>query len=178
MMRCTKMFSLIALTSAFAGGLALVSLSDTATAASATPDLCAATGSKVQGSTKPAGCVYSDINVPLLNLDVCWDGSTARLKGPLACPRGQAKYNAKYGEVVNPLNNQVIAYAPLPSACEVVACEPLDLNAPEVDDGVACCNPVTGVCSPPDANGNCTVGEITWCKQLENNGNGTVTCHE
>lgn len=182
MMRCTKMFSLIALTStfavAFAGGLAFVSLNGTATAATATPDLCVATGTKLPGSTALKGCEYSDTNAPLLNLDVCWDGSTARLKGPLACPGRQLKYHAKYGEVINPLTGQIAGYAPLPSSCEAVPCMPSDTDSFNYDDGVACCNPNTGDCWAPDANGNCTVGDITWCKELENNGNGTVTCHE
>jgi hypothetical protein len=177
MMRCTKMFSLIALTSAFAGGLALVSLGGHATAATATPDLCLAIGAKPPGST--GSCWYADSNaVPGLNLDVCWDGSTARIKGALSCPRGQVKYHAKYGEVVNPLNGQIIAYAPVPNACEVGVCEPSDVNSQAFDDGIACCNPITGACQPTNAAGGCDQGQITWCKELENNGNGTVTCHE
>jgi hypothetical protein len=178
MMRCTKMFSLIALTSAFAGGLALVSLTDTATAATAVPDLCVATGSKLPGSTGPGGCVYSDTNAPLLDLDVCWDGYTARLKGPLACPSRQIKYRAKYGEVINPLTSQVLGYAPLPDACEVVPCEPSDWESYDNEDGVACCSPVTGNCVEPNPNGTCPGGnEITWCKEKEIV-NGAVICHE
>jgi hypothetical protein len=60
----------------------------------------------------------------------------------------------------------------------VVVCEPSVVGSPLLEDGVACCNPNTGECTAPDANGNCTVGDITWCKELETNGNGTVTCHE
>jgi hypothetical protein len=176
MMRCTKMFSLIALTSAFAGGLALVSMSSTATAGTATPDLCVATG--VEFGAKLGGCEYSDTNAPLLNLEVCWDGQTARLKAGSTCPGRQLTYHAKYGELLDPTTGVIAAYAPLPNACELVECAPHDINAPETDDGVACCNPNTGDCWAPDANGNCTVGDITWCEEIKNNANGTVTCHE
>jgi hypothetical protein len=178
MMRCTKMFSLIALTSAFVGGLVLVSLNGTATAATATPDLCVATGARISPDSGTGGCVYSDTNAPVLGLNVCWDGTTARIKGGLACPTKQPTYFVKYGEVVSPLSGEIIAYAPLPDACELVTCETSDINSQPLEDGVACCNPVTGICTPPNANGDCTAGEITWCKELENNGNGTVTCHE
>jgi hypothetical protein len=177
-MRCTKMFSLIALTSAFAGTVALVAMTGTATAAPAIPDLCVATGVQFGSSHPGGGCVYSDTDAPLLNLKVCWDGSTARIKGVLGCPEKQATYFVAYGDVVSPLSGEVIGYAPLPDACEVVVCEPSVVGSPLLEDGVACCNPNTGECTAPDANGNCTVGDITWCKELETNGNGTVTCHE
>lgn len=177
MMRCTKMFSLVALSSAFAGGLALVSLTGTATAAPAIPDLCVATGVQFNPLLWHSGCVYSSTDAPLLDLDVCWDGSTARLKSSAGCPNKQATYHVQYGEVVEPLTSQVIGFAPLPDACDMVVCEPSDINSNPLEDGVACCNPNTGECWAPDANGKCTGGEITWCKELENN-NGAITCHE
>jgi hypothetical protein len=175
MMRCTKMFSLIALTSAFAGGLALVSMSDTATAGTAIPDLCVATG--VHYGAKAGGCEYSNTNAPLLNLPVCWDGQAARIKVGATCPGRQLTYFAKYGELLDPTTGVIAAYAPLPNACQVGACMPGGLDF-DYDDGVACCNPNTGDCWAPDANGNCTVGDITWCEEIKNNANGTVTCYE
>lgn len=178
MMRCTKMFSLVALTSAFAGGLAFVSLTNTATATPATPDLCVAVGAEIDPDHGNGACLYSSTDAPLLNLDVCWDGTTARIKPVLGCPTKQATYSVKYGEVINPLSNEIVAYAPLPDACELVPCEPSDYNSNFLVDGVACCDPVTGFCSAPDAEGNCSDGgEITWCKEIEVN-NGTLTCHE
>jgi hypothetical protein len=177
MMRCTKMFSLIALTSAFAGGLALVAMSPIASAAKATPDLCVATGVQLFPGSGPGGCVYSDTNAPALGIDVCWDGTTARVKAGFGCPNKQSTYFVKYGELVNPLSGEVVGYAPVPDACELVSCAP-SLNAPEIEDGLACCNPNTDICTALDANGNCTAGEITWCKELEPNANNTVTCHE
>jgi hypothetical protein len=178
-MRCTKMFSLIALTSAFASGLALISLTDTATAAPATPDLCVSTGVQIIPGQGKGACVYSDTDVPLLQVDVCWDGSTARIKNPVTgCLPYQATYTVKYGDVISPATGEVIGYAPLPDACDLVPCESSDINSQVFVDGVACCNPNTGECWAPDANGLCTAGEVTWCKELENNGNGTITCHE
>jgi hypothetical protein len=177
MMRCTKMFSLVALSTAFAGGLALVSMTGTATAAPATPDLCVSTGVSFN-TNQSGGCVYSSTDAPLLSLDVCWDGSTARVKGPSGCPTKQATYHVKYGDVIDPVTSEVIGYAPVPDACDVVVCEPSDINSAGLEDGIACCNPNTGECWAPDANGKCTVGDITWCKEVEANGNGTVTCHE
>jgi hypothetical protein len=174
----TKMFSLFALTFAFAGGLALVSFTGTATAAPIIADLCVATGIKLEAGVGRGGCVYASPDSPQLNVNVCWDGTTARIKGLTACPGNQRTYTAKYGDVVNPLSGEIVAYAPLADACDLVPCLPSDDNSLPFDDGVACCNPDTGDCWAPDANGNCTVGDITWCKELENNGNGTVTCHE
>jgi hypothetical protein len=178
MMRCTKMFSLVALTSAFAGGLAFVSLTNTATAEDAMPDLCVAVGATIDLELAIGGCLYSSTDAPLLNLDVCWDGNTARIKPSLGCPAKQATYNVKYGEVINPLSNEVIGYAPLPDACELVPCEPSDYNSQALVDGVACCDPNTGECTAPDANGNCIGGEITWCKEIEVNSEGNLICHE
>jgi hypothetical protein len=179
MMRCTKMVSLIALVSAFAGGLAFVSLTGTAAATRAVPDLCVATGVQIDPSQGGAGCVYSDSSVPVLSVDVCWDGTTARIKGGLSCPAKQATYHVKYGDVINPTTGEVLGYAPLPDACEVVACEASDVESLALEDGVACCNPDTGDCWAPDANGNCLGGgEITWCKELEENPDNSITCHE
>jgi hypothetical protein len=151
MMRCTKMFSLVALTSAFAGGLAFVSLTNTATAEDAMPDLCVAVGATIDLELAIGGCLYSST---------------------------EATYNVKYGEVINPLSNEVIGYAPLPDACELVPCEPSDYNSQALVDGVACCDPNTGECTAPDANGNCIGGEITWCKEIEVNSEGNLICHE
>lgn len=178
MMRCTKMFSLIALPAAFAGGLAFMSLTNTATAARAVPDLCVATGVQIDPTQGGGGCVYSDGDVPLLSLDVCWDGTTARIKGGLTCPNRQVTYHVKYGDVINPMSGEVIGYAPLPDACEVVACEPSNYESLPYEDGIACCDPETGACVAP-VNGNCPGGgEITWCKELEENPDNSITCHE
>jgi hypothetical protein len=171
------MFSLIALTSAFVAGVALVSMTDTAKAEEAAADLCLATGIKSPWSNK-GGCEYSGSDVPLLATNVCWDGHTARVKGLTSCPGTQRTYFIKYGEVVNPITLEIVAYAPLPSACNLVPCAPSNYESLPYDDGVACCNPDTGDCWMPDANGNCTVGDITWCEELEDNGDNTVTCHE
>jgi hypothetical protein len=59
----------------------------------------------------------------------------------------------------------------------VVPCEQSDGTLPW-EDGVACCDPDTGACVQPNPNGTCPEGDVTWCKELEDNGDNTVTCHE
>lgn len=171
-----KMISLFVLTTAFAGGLALVSMTDTATAAPVTPDLCVGTGIQFGGGG--GGCVYTGPDVPALNVDVCWDGTTARIKGSSACPGKERHYFAKYGEVVDPFTGEIVAYAPLMNACNVVPCSPSDIDSQQLVDGTACCDANAEDCTMVPANGICLEGEITWCEELEDKGDGTVECHE
>ena len=169
----TKMFSLVALTSAFAAGLVLVGMTKTAEAGTGvTTDLCIATGIKF-GSNTRGGCVYSGPDAPTLDAKVCWDGTTARLKGLTACPTGQRTYMAKFGEVINPLTLEVAAYAPLPDACTLMTCaEGNSINAPEIEDQPACCE--GNNCEPIAAGAICD-GDMGWCVDADD-GSGDLIC--
>jgi hypothetical protein len=181
MMRCKKLLSVVALALPLAVGAGLLSLApSSADAFTEAPELCFATGIGYEGMSGTYGCVYGPPTSPLLVAEVCYDNGVSRLKGTSPCVGKERTYTVKYGEVVNPLTGEIVAYAPVADACTIanVVCLPSDINTAGLADGVACCNPDTGECTQPDANGNCTVGDITWCKELEDNGNGSVTCHE
>jgi hypothetical protein len=117
-------------------------------------------------------------DVPRLDQNVCWNGVTAKLKGSGACTIGRA-YTVGFGYVSDPLTNTVVALAPVIDTCAAGYCVEGLIDSGEVyEDGVACCNAATGDCSSPNAEGLCTAGDITWCETIEDNGDGTITCHE
>lgn len=172
-MRRKQMFSVLALVAPLAIGAVMASPIATVSNASAEgwlPNLCE--------STRGA-CMYTSMNAaPVLRADVCWDGERTTLKGTAGCVSGRGYY-LTYGEVADPSKNLVIAYSPLKDTCALGFCVADEIDASTViDDGVACCNPKTGVCEAPDEDGLCSVGDITWCEKLEDNGDGTITCHE
>jgi hypothetical protein len=173
MMRRKQMFSVLALVAPFAVGAVMASPIVTVSNASAqevAPNLCE--------NTRYV-CEHTSINAaPVLRANVCWDGVRTTLAGSGGCSTGSLFY-LSFGEVVDPLTNTVAAYSPLKDTCEMGYCSPDGIDASDIIiDGVACCNPKTGVCEAPDEDGLCTVGDITWCEKLEDNGDGTITCHE
>lgn len=179
MTRCKKMLSMCALTLPFA---LLFGLSSGADASEETQELkagnlCIATGIRMPHVVgDEGGCVYSGPDVPVFDDYVCWDGSTPRLRGAGGCPADQKTYYVQHGELLDPTTGEIEAYAALPNACDIVPCGSTeDNNLPE-DDDVACCDPDTGDCWMSD-DGDCTVGDITWCEDITDNGDGTVTCH-
>lgn len=180
MTRCKTILSLVALVVPFAVGATLLSTSSTPAMASTTStDFCAGTGSKFEWQTSTEGCVYSPPTAAAFDGEVCWNGVSARAKGAGACLTTELQYHLQHGEVIDPLTGLVAAYAPVPDACDVLldGCGEYQ-GVEELVDGYACCNPKTGDCFAPDENGDCTVGEVTWCKDLEDNGEGGVNCHE
>src|SRR5690606_36025248 len=116
---------------------------------------------------------------PELRSNVCWNGVSVTLMGPNGCGSAGLAYYLEHGLVIDPLSNLVLAIQPVIDTCDAGFCVPNQINpGEELIDGVACCNPKSGECKAPDENGVCNFGDITWCKKLENNGDGTVTCHE
>lgn len=181
MLHQPQMFAVLALVIPFA--VAAVASSTTpnrARAASVTPDLCNATGIDVAPDDDQigrGGCRYAAWDAPALEADVCWNGKIATIKGSDRCSSDTRVYHVRSGEVLDPTTGEVAAYAPLTNSCDLVPCAP-SYEALALEDGPACCDPQTGDCVSPDANGMCTVGDITWCKEIETNGDGTITCHE
>jgi hypothetical protein len=174
MTRCKQMFSVLALVAPLAALAVMASPVTTVSEASAeqtNPNYCEAL---------PGNCEYSLIDVtPVLRSDVCWDGETTTLKGTAPCANGGREYYLAYGIVTDPITNTVLALSPLINTCALGVCVAGELDAGDiVTDGVACCNPKTGECEPPDEDGLCTYGDITWCETIEDNGDGTITCHE
>jgi hypothetical protein len=172
MMRCTKMFTVLALVAPLAVGVSLTS-AFTASEVSADveyTDLC--------GTTR-YNCPYASVyDSPVLRADVCWDGETVILKGASDCSSGRP-YHVTWGVVLDSRTLEVQPIEAVPDTCDANYCVSCDITPGTIlEDGVACCNPKTGTCTNPDANGVCTYGDVTWCKKLEDNGDGTVTCHE
>ncbi|WP_146662566.1 hypothetical protein [Enhygromyxa salina] len=181
MLHTKQLFSIIALVAPFAIAAVATSMSSSsAVAAVQGPDLCIATGIDARPDDDKVGrggCVYAAPDAPVLEADVCWDGKLATLKGTAPCLGYKRAYHVRHGEVLDPQTGEVAAYAPLADTCGIVPCSQMFQPVP-VEDGTACCDPKTGDCFAPDANGNCTVGDITWCKELEKHNDGTVTCYE
>jgi hypothetical protein len=170
MSRCKEMFSILTLVAPLAVCAVLASplvpVSEAATTGK-NANLCEVT---------TGVCTHCPIEAaPVLKSDVCWNGEVVKLKGT-GCASGYREYYLSYGSVVDPLTNEILAYSPVPDACTVVTC--LTNPPPGLEDGVACCNPKTDQCQAPDSNGVCSVGDITWCKSMDTNGDGTVTCHQ
>lgn len=177
-----QIFSILALVAPVV--VAVVAISSTTNSAAVadtrTADLCISTGIDTRPDDDNIGrgaCVYASADAPVLEADVCWDGRVAKLKGTAPCSGYARAYRVRHGEVLDPTSGEIAAYAPLTDTCKIVPCGPNYEEQP-VDDGTACCDPQTGDCTSPDANGMCTVGDITWCKELETHPDGSVTCFE
>ena len=167
MMHVNQLFTGLALLAPLALALVAPPVASDAQASTRT-DLC----------TNTRACAYAPIDeVPTLDAEVCWDGETVTLMVG-DCGSNARPYTLRSGEVVDAVTLEVAAYAGLLDTCELGYCVVDKIDPGALGDGVACCDPRTGDCTEPDANGNCPVGDITWCKQLETNGDGTVTCHE
>lgn len=173
-MRRKQMFSVLALVAPLAIGAAMASPIITVSNASAEgwlPNLCESTRNV---------CIHTLITTaPVLRANVCWDGTDTKLMGSTGCPTGSFGYYLTYGEVADPNTNTVLPYSPLKNTCDLGVCAVGEIGANDIIiDGVACCNPKTGECKAPDEDGACMVGDITWCEKIEDNGDGTITCHE
>lgn len=121
-------------------------------------------------------CEYSGPNAPVLREDVCWDGSMATLKVG-DCPTDSRPYSVTYGEVADPTTLEIIAYQPLPNACDLGYCLPAPGPIIVEVAGFLCCDP----------HGNCTVlegkycpmGDLVYCFNYTQNEEGEgVTCHD
>jgi hypothetical protein len=172
MTRCKQVFSVLALVAPFAVAAVLASpvASSDAQADGSLPVLCESTHGV---------CVTVPMEEALvLRTDVCWDGDQTTLMGAGGCVNGRG-YHLTYGFVVDPIANTVVPQSPAVDTCVAGYCVvgEIDLGA-LLDEGPACCNPKTNECEAPDEHGVCSFGEITWCENLEANGDGTVTCHE
>lgn len=174
-MRCKQMFSVLGLIAPLAVGLVMASPFSTVSEASAEGTLTELCSSTV-GACEP--CAMED--APVLRTEVCWDGRKATLKhSDGECAELGRPYHLDFGYVIEPISGEILPLLPLADTCRQGYCQPMGTIDPgTLDDGVACCNPKTGECSAPDQNGICGVGDVTWCKTLEDNGDGTVTCHE
>lgn len=125
----------------------------------------------------PSACEYTGPNAPLLQANVCF-GSTFGVRLMTgSCPSGSWAYFVKYGEVVDPLTNQVAAYIPLDDACAKPGlcvdgppppgAQPFPMCCTENSQGVETCYD----------GGGCG-GTLWWCNDGVCNADGTITCFD
>lgn len=122
----------------------------------------------------PDACEHTGPDAPTLNADVCWGRTTGvQLMSSTSCPSGTWPYHVTHGEIVNPITNQVAAYAPLDNACDV----PGTCNdyTPHTDgwESTICC-----VWYNECYEGVQCDGVLFWCFDGVSNLDGTVTCFD
>ena len=125
----------------------------------------------------PSACAYTSSDAPLLQADVCF-GSTfgVRLMSG-SCPSGSWPYHVMYGEVVDPIANQVAPYIPLDDACAkpgICVDGPPPAGAQEYP---MCCSKNSQGVEICSDNVMCG-GTLWWCNDGVCNEDGTITCFE
>jgi hypothetical protein len=122
----------------------------------------------------PRACRYAPPTAPVLGVDVCYTKSTGtiRLKGTAPCPTGAWPYFLKHGEVVNPLNGSVVAYAPLDDACDAGLCLEYTPHVGGQENPMCCEN------GGPCWDGVACGGVLYWCHDGVTNQDGTIDCFD
>jgi hypothetical protein len=121
-------------------------------------------------------CEYAPPTAPSLEADVCWNGTTAVLKGASVCPTGSWAYYLTHGEVVDVVTNEVQGYVPLDDGCDHGHCDVKPPGAGPTEPGPMCCGTegctATTECSSSDT--------LLWCLDGEEpqNQGGTWKCYE
>lgn len=127
----------------------------------------------------PSVCTYTGPNAPTLAADVCFGSAIGiRLKGTGACPSGSWPYYLDYGEVVNPITNQVAAYIPLNDACDQPG---LCVEGPPpagAQEHAMCCTGNSSGEGQTCVNGASCGGTLWFCFDGVSNEDGTVTCFD
>jgi hypothetical protein len=121
-----------------------------------------------------SACIYTGPDAPVLRADVCYNRVSVKLKGTGSCPTGSWPYYVDFGEVVDPLLGLVVAYAPLPDACDMGLCLTAQAEGDTESDAL-CCNPDTEDCSPLESG---CAEDIVFCEQTATNEDGSVSCHD
>jgi hypothetical protein len=139
-----------------------------------------ATASRPLCASVPAACEYTGPDAPTFDGEVCWSRETGtHAKGTAPCPSGQWPYYLDYGEVVDPITNEVAGYIPLDWACSHQGlCTPGYAppgSGPQ--EQVLCCE--WGVCVPAilvPCNNDYSI--MVMCFDGVTNMDGTVECFE
>lgn len=120
-------------------------------------------------------CEYTGPNAPVLDADVCLDPTgEVRLKGSSPCSTGSIPFHVRFGDVIDPVMQLVVAYIPLKNACSVPGmCEVQEYSSGTSTAQAICC--INGVCWPGFH--DCG-GTLMWCDDGVCNEDGTVTCFE
>jgi hypothetical protein len=124
----------------------------------------------------PSACTYTGPNAAVLKANVCFGSATGiRLMSGGSCPTGSWPYFVEYGEVVDPITNEVAAYVPLDNACDHPG---ICVDGPPPPGAQAfpmCC---TGNASGEETcvSGASCGGVLYYCDDGVCNEDGTVTC--
>lgn len=92
-------------------------------------------------------CEYTGPNAPVLDTDVCLDPTgEVRLKGSSPCSTGSIPFHVRFGDVIDPVMQLVVAYIPLKNACSVPGmCEVQEYSAgTSTAQAICCINGVAG----------------------------------
>jgi hypothetical protein len=139
-----------------------------------------ATASRPLCSSVPAACEYTGPDAPKFDGEVCWSRSTGvHAKGTAPCPAGQWQYYLDYGQIVDPITNEVAGYIPLDWACSHPGlCTPgFAPPGSGPQEQVLCCE--WGVCVPiADVMCNNDYSILVFCFDGVTNTDGTVECFE
>jgi hypothetical protein len=127
-------------------------------------------------TSSPGACEHTGPDAPALAFNVCHGSAGTWLMGEV-CPTGTWPYFVKYGEVVDPLTNAVVAYIPLDYACDNPG---LCVDAPPPPGAQPfpmCCNGNTSGGDSSCVSGayGCE-GTVWYCVDGVSNDDGTVTC--
>ncbi|NVB41282.1 hypothetical protein G6O69_25810 [Pseudenhygromyxa sp. WMMC2535] len=121
-------------------------------------------------------CELSPPDAPLLEAEVCWNGTETTLKSG-DCATGSRAFALQYGEVIDPVNQVVMGLKPVPNACDHGFCSPMpDGQEPSPDEGFLCCGGSGEPCSVADDD-ICTMGDLLYCFDYTESDSG-VTCHD
>jgi hypothetical protein len=133
------------------------------------PDLC----DVVNTSTgTPAICIPHEDGAPVYNADVCCTDSSCVKPIRGACATTQKRFYCELGEV-NAVG-VVSCYFEVPNYCDVVPCELEVGGGPQ--EAKICCE--FGICTLYASGDSCEAANIYHCNSYEDNGDGTVTCHD
>lgn len=158
--------SKVVLVSLFAATVAMLpSRADAGTASKIAP-LCTATDGV---------CEYTNADAPVLRANVCWNKTDVRLMPAVGCPAGSYPYYVDYGEVIDPMLGLVVAYIPLPDACDLGYCfDGAAFDGGPLEGEALCCE-TTENCV--EVNGTCG-GDIVFCEAAATNDDGTLACFD
>lgn len=121
----------------------------------------------------PSACEYTPSeSAPTLAATVCWDGATATLMPVGGCSSSAWPYTVDFGEVIDPVTNEVQAYIPLDDACTAGYCLAWEPHDPGQSAPICC--ETSGTCYPGATCG----GSLWWCHDGVSNADGTVECFE
>jgi hypothetical protein len=125
----------------------------------------------------PSACTYTGPDAPALKENVCYGSTTGiRLMSGSSCPSGSWPYFVEYGEVVDPLTNQVAAYIPLDDACAQPGLCVAGPPPPGAQEFPMCCTGNTSGGDQTCVNGTSCGGTLWFCFDGVCNEDGTVTC--